>query len=312
MNVALTALIALPIAVFVLWPLLRRKPGLPGILPVTAADDREGELSEEKLAVYRALKELEFDHQAGHLSDDDYQALRSRYEARAAEVLKELDQLEAKRPARKEPAPAAPSPRAERRPWTRSPVALTGGAILLLIFGVAVGLGVARYSEPDRSMVPPGSRLPVPIDPPPAAPLNPPRSSDPSRPIPREVLAGMLEAARASLTAGRYQEAIAAYQAVLKRDAKNVDAMTHLALIVAIGGHTDTALETLDKAVAIDPNYAPAYLYRGQILSEAKQDYRGAIGAWEKLAALTPEGEDRARINQMIQEAKARLSNPSR
>src|SRR4029450_12863456 len=33
-----------------------------------------------------------------------------------------------------------------------------------------------------------------------------------------------------------YGEAIAAYQAVLKRDPKNVDAMTHLALIVAIGG----------------------------------------------------------------------------
>ena len=78
----------------------------------------------------------------------------------------------------------------------------------------------------------------------------------------------MLQAARQSLFEGRYAEAIAAYQAVLKRDAKNVDALTHLGLIVAIGGHADTALETIDKALAIDPKYPPAYLYRGQVLFE--------------------------------------------
>ena len=44
----------------------------------------------------------------------------------------------------------------------------------------------------------------------------------------------MLQAARQSLFEGRYSEAIAAYQAVLKRDERNVDAMTHLGLIVAV------------------------------------------------------------------------------
>jgi tetratricopeptide (TPR) repeat protein len=74
------------------------------------------------------------------------------------------------------------------------------------------------------------------------------------------MLQGMLQAARASLFAGRYSEAIAAYQAVLKRDPKNVDAMTHLGLIVGVGGHADQALETLDRALALDPNYPPALL----------------------------------------------------
>ncbi len=123
-----------------------------------------------------------------------------------------------------------------------------------------------------------------------------------------EVLQGMLQAARASLFAGRYGEAIAAYQAVLKRDPKNVDALTHMGLIVAIGGHADTALQTFDNALAIDPNYPPALLYRGQVLDEAKHDVPGAIRSWEKFVAVTPEGEDRARVAQMIAEAKSRAA----
>src|SRR2546430_15265794 len=70
--------------------------------------------------------------------------------------------------------------------------------------------------------------------------------------------------------------------AVLKRDPKNVDALTHLGLIVAIGGHADTALETLERALAIDPEYPPALLYRGQVLYESKNDTAGAISSWEK------------------------------
>jgi cytochrome c-type biogenesis protein CcmH/NrfG len=120
---------------------------------------------------------------------------------------------------------------------------------------------------------------------------------------------GMLQAARASLFDGRYGEAIAAYQAVLKRDPRNVDALTHLALIVAIGGHGDTALETLDKALAIDPNYPPALLYRGQVLDEVKHDVPAAIASWEKFVAVTPAGEEKERVAKMIADARSRAAN---
>ena len=119
----------------------------------------------------------------------------------------------------------------------------------------------------------------------------------------------MLQAARASLFAGRYGEAIAAYQAVLKRDPKNVDALAHMGLIVAIGGHADTALQTFDQALAIDPNYPPALLYRGQVLDEVKHDVPGAIRSWEKFMAVVPEGEERERVARMIADAKSRAAN---
>jgi tetratricopeptide (TPR) repeat protein len=120
------------------------------------------------------------------------------------------------------------------------------------------------------------------------------------------MLQGMLQAARSSLFAARYGEAIAAYQAVLKRDPTNVDALTHLGLIVAIGGHADQALETIDRALTIDPNYPPALLYRGQILYEAKEDAAGAIRSWEKFLAVAPAGTERDRVSTMIAEAKTR------
>src|SRR5207237_1730619 len=91
----------------------------------------------------------------------------------------------------------------------------------------------------------PGPALP---DPGPRMPGAPGTGAAAGRTIPPEIMARMLVAARHSLTEGRYQEAIAAYQAVLARDAKNVDAMTHLGLIVAMGGHADAGLGTLGRA----------------------------------------------------------------
>jgi len=155
-------------------------------------------------------------------------------------------------------------------------------------------------------MTPPGARLPVQ----PGSgdsPVGPPNVRlEPGKPIPPEMLAGMLNAARQSLFDGNYSQAIAAYQAVLKRDARNVDALTHMGLIVAIGGHADTAIETIDKALAIDPKYAPAYLYRGQVLFEQKQDYAGAVKAWERFLTLVPKGEDHDRVVAMVESAKSK------
>jgi len=308
-GVVAILIIALPALAFILWPLLRKGGAVRGVLPIP--QDRRDELNEEKRATYRALKELEFDHQAGHLSPDDYAELSARYEAQAAHVLKELDALPPRRekaePAapKRQPAPAAP------RSWTRRPVTLIAGAVVLVLFGLTLGLGVARYTEPDRTMVPEGSRLPVPMDAPgmpgmPGTAAAP--ATDPSKPIPPEVFRGMLDAAHQALDAGNYQQAIAAYQAVLKRDPKNVEAITHLGVILSVAGHDDSALEAFDKALAMDPNYIHAHWDKGRVLYESKKDYKAAIQALEKFVALVPGGEDRDRALRMIQDAKGRLA----
>jgi tetratricopeptide (TPR) repeat protein len=173
---------------------------------------------------------------------------------------------------------------------------------------MALGVGVSRYTAPDDTAARPGSPMPGPAltDPGPLMPGAPGTGAAAGRTIPPEIMARMLEAARQSLMEGRYQEAIAAYQAVLARDNKNVDAMTHLGLIVALGGHADAALETFDKALKIDPKYPPALLYKGQVLYEVKRDYPGAIKAWERFVTLTPSGEDRQRVAVLIEEARGK------
>ena len=303
------ALIATPALVFVLWPLLGR--ARRGRTLLALPPDRRQELEEEKRAALGAIRELEFEHAAGHISDADFAELRARYEAEAAAVLTELDRLGPAEPA---PVRVSPSPSSGRSAW-RHPAALATAAILLVAFGVAVGAGIVRYTEPDQmaGQPMPGSRplaeLPR-VEPggretPNAS--NAPRV-EPGRPLPPEMLRGMLQAARSSLAQGRYSEAIAAYQAVLKRDPNNVDATTHLGLILAVGGgpeHADRALEIFDRALTIDPNYLPALLYRGQVLFEAKHDVPGAVRSWEKFVALAPPGEDRDRVAKMIREAQA-------
>jgi cytochrome c-type biogenesis protein CcmI len=292
--------IGLPALAIVLWPLLRGRSGREASEPATPPD-RRLELAEEKASTYRALKELTFDHESGSLSDDDFEALRNRYEARAAELISQLDALggaPTTTTARPQPAP---------RPWTRSPAAVAVGVVAVLSLGIALGVGVSRYSAPDETAVAPGSRIPGPALPDPG-PLMPgaPGTGASARPIPPEIMARMLQAARQSLMDGRYQEAIAAYQAVLARDSKNVDAMTHLGLIVAMGGHADTALETFDKVLKIDPKYPLALLYKGQVLYEVKQDYAGAIKVWERFVTVTPPGEDRQRVALLIEDARSK------
>jgi tetratricopeptide (TPR) repeat protein len=300
--------IGVPTLAFALWPLLRRDRGSGALLPLPA--DPRDQLNEDKRAALRALRELEFEHTAGHVSDADYADLRARYEAEAAAILAELDRLGAPPP----PAapPAATPAEAPRRAGWRHPAAVAVAAVALVAFGVGLGVGIVRYTEPDAMAGDPmpGSR--------PLASLEPPSAANaPRGPATPEMLPGMLQAARASLFAGRYGEAMSAYQAVLKRDAANVDALTHLGLIAAVaaqGEHgpemVSRALELFDRALTIDPAYPPALLYRGQVLYEVRQDLPGAIASWEKFLAVTPPGEDRDRVAKMLAEARARAAAP--
>jgi tetratricopeptide (TPR) repeat protein len=310
-TVVVAVVIGVPALVFVLWPLLGRDRRGRTFLPLPP--DRREELLGDKRVALAAIRELEFEHAAGHVSDADFAELRARYEGEAAAILTELDRLG---PAEPESAPARPAAPGPRRSAWRHPAALAAAAVLLVVFGIALGAGLVRYTEPDpmANQPSPGSR-PLAVLPreSPGAPQAPSSSNapavEPGKPLPPEMLRGMLQAARSSLAQGRYGEAIAAYQAVLKRDPNNVDATTHLGLILAVGGgpdHADRALEIFERALTIDPNYLPALLYRGQVLYEAKHDVKGAVSSWEKFVALAPPGEDRDRVATMIREAQAK------
>src|SRR6185369_9807346 len=144
------------------------------------------------------LRELTFEHDAGHVSDDDYADLYARYEGEAAAVLEEMDRLDARAALPPPPPPVHAGSGPRRSAWAH-PLALTAGAAAVLVFGILLGSGVVRYTAPDpmAGEAPTGSR--------PLADLGPPSALPPAAPVggaPRtvtpEIMRGMLEAARAS------------------------------------------------------------------------------------------------------------------
>ena len=292
-TLVLTLVLALPALALTAWPLLRHRP-VPGDL---VADDERAGLETEKTTALRAIRELELDRVAGHVEEEDYRDLRMRYEASALDVLRRLDALgPAAVPTRAVPAPAP-------TPWTRQPIVLGGMGAGLLVFGVILGLLVSRYSTPAP---PEPGMATAPHEAPPAGPPGTTGGGAP-RPIPKEMLEGMLKAAHQSLDAGRYQEAIAAYTAVLRREPRNVDAITHLGVILALAGHHAEALEAFDRALAIQPDYAHA-LWDKAGVQETLQDHGGALATLERFVRVAPPGADRDRAQERIRDARARLA----
>jgi tetratricopeptide (TPR) repeat protein len=288
--------LAVPAALFVAWPVVRGR-GAPALEP---DDDQAAALQGEKTLALRALRELELDHENGLLAEPDYAHLRARYEARAGAIIEQLDRLVPRpRPAA---SAAAQTPAGRPVPWTQRPAVLAAGGVGLLLFGVALGMLVVRHSDP----TPPEPAAAA------ASPAPPPGAAGGAGgargPLSKEMLAGMLQAAHASLDAGRYQEAISAYKAVLQREPDNVDAITHLGVILALAGHADAALEAFDRALAIDPSYAHALWDKARVLYEQRQDYAGAIAAWERFVEVAPPGQDRDQAQARIRETRARLA----
>lgn len=55
---------------------------------------KKDQLLSEKESLYATIKELDFDHEMGKLSDEDYEQLKNEYTSKAVAVLKALDQAE--------------------------------------------------------------------------------------------------------------------------------------------------------------------------------------------------------------------------
>jgi hypothetical protein len=83
MPLTIAALLGLSAALIVLYPLL----GLRGQTD-DVADGAVADVAERERAAKGALREVEFDHRLGNLENDDYVALRDRYESQALAALR--------------------------------------------------------------------------------------------------------------------------------------------------------------------------------------------------------------------------------
>jgi hypothetical protein len=100
----LAAVLAVACVVVVALPFIREpEPASDSLHALDETERRRLELLEGRDRALAALKELEFDHRTGTISDEDYRALLGPLRREAANALRALEAVE--------PQPEAPQPR---------------------------------------------------------------------------------------------------------------------------------------------------------------------------------------------------------
>jgi cytochrome c-type biogenesis protein CcmH/NrfG len=89
------------------------------------------------------------------------------------------------------------------------------------------------------------------------------------------------------------------------------DALTKLGTAQYIGGSSDKAIETFNKALQVDPKFANALYNLGMLKWQVQGDVKGAIACWEKLIKTNPNHPQRAQVEKMIARAKEHEKMPA-
>ena len=102
MTLLFLAALAAGVVLFILFPVFARYEEVSK--PPTADARERKSLTEQKERLYEAVKDLDFEHGAGKLSDADYQSVRSDLVSQAAAVIAQLDEMIETTETKEEPA----------------------------------------------------------------------------------------------------------------------------------------------------------------------------------------------------------------
>jgi tetratricopeptide (TPR) repeat protein len=274
-----------------------------------------------------AIETLDSDLEAGRLDAGEHGRQRADREREAGRLLVTLRQTQRRARERddgesgdhpRRPMPAERSRSAESAARVlRSPVVLLPAAVLLVGVGVGGGVAIGRLFQPTTVPVaatatPPSDGAPVPADSASAA-LTPGEVEALRQAASREdaTTDGLLRYAHIALDQGRIDEARRAYERVLAREPRNVEAITHIGAVLYAGDRVDEALAKVEEALRIDPRYIHAHWDRVQYLFQAKRDYPAAIKAAEAFLAVVPDGPDADNVRKLMAEAKQQARRPA-
>ena len=243
-------------------------------------------LDDEREFLLRSLDDLDAEHAEGNIDDVTYARLRDDYTARAARVLHQLDGdvVEA------EPKPAV---RAARR-------VLTGTAVVVFAVIVAIALayglgarlpgqtitGQQSTSRAQQSAAAAGLRR-----------LRAAVKTTPDDP------AAHLALARALMGAQDQPDALTEFSEAARLDPKNPEPFTYSAWLIRLQGFPDQALQLLDKAIEVDPQYADARAFKGIILFRDKHDPEGAIAQFQRYLVRAPDSPLAPRVRTLLAQA---------
>ncbi|MEY2968195.1 MAG: hypothetical protein RIQ64_822 [Actinomycetota bacterium] len=232
-------------------------------------------LEEQRDFLLASLRDLERERVVGDVDDADYNALRSSYTARAADIIRRLEG----------DAPGSTESTEGKR---RVPRRLVG---VLLVVAVAAGLGVfvARQS---------GQRLP---------------GETASGGI-ADSTANKLAQAR-QLNFSDPISAINIYSEVLKVDPDNVEALTYRSWLLALTARdaeqsvldaaVQTAIVGLGRATLLDDSYPDAHCFLGIVSYRFANDLVTAKSALAKCQAGDPPAQVKSFVDAVVAEVEA-------
>lgn len=111
--------------------------------------------------------------------------------------------------------------------------------------------------------------------------------------------------------AENFRKAIGPYQIVLKTN-KDPNIMVDMATSAFYSGDYDLAEKSFNEALVIKSDFINALINYGIFLSQAKQDWAGALNQWQKALPLSQNSSDKEQIQAMINQAQSELkTNPA-
>ena len=245
----------------------------------------EAELAEERDFLLKSLDDLEAEHDAGDVDEHDYTVLKVSYTARAAAVLRALDQLVVGPTKPPRVAPVA------RRRATRGTVAIL--AVVVIFAGVA-GTLVMRTA---------GQRLP---------------GDNVSGSTPTSPVAKLLAQAQRQFQNQQLLDAVKTYDEVIALDPRNPEALAYKGWLLRLAGHqgndqalVDRGLQSIRAAEAANPSYPDAHFFVGETLLKDKNDPAGAISEFEQFLADNPPPDYAPVVQGELTAARAQLGAPA-
>jgi tetratricopeptide (TPR) repeat protein len=235
------------------------------------------ELEAERDFLLRSLEDLDEEHSAGEVGEDDYERLKNTYTVRAAEVLRALGVENAdKPPDSRAPGTAGPLEPAKVTTGTRNKRGLLIGGILCIL----AGIGVAVLASDTGSKLP-GNTITGSVN------LAPQQQAD------RE-----LEQAAVYEQAGNDAQALQLFDDVLSKFPNNVTALASAGWIEFEAGVTGRDTKSLEqgetdesKAVRLDPTRGTPHAYLGTMYFVEGQTEEAVI-QYAQFLATNPSAAD--------------------
>jgi tetratricopeptide (TPR) repeat protein len=216
-------------------------------------------VDEEPAFLLRSITDLDAEHAAGDISDADYRTLRDDYTARAAAALRARD-------------PTAPS--AFGASGGRGATSFTESNLGRRRFGVIVGLVMVAVAAGWLVQRSSGERV----------------AGSASTGAIVEGSTDRITRAQQLVAGGKLLEAVKTYDALLRDDPTNPVALAQRGWLISRVDPSlvDKGLDSIDRAIAVDPGYAEAHFFRGMILLQAKGDRDGATKEFQLALEANP------------------------